>query len=108
MVEREIITAKAIVNVLIAKVQVNRVMVYHVQDAKVLGCNKSKNITYIMNNPGFNIKKSLLKRQEAFIKFNTRKSEFLAVKEQIIKDIEEARIIYLATMSQLPKSEFEK
>lgn len=61
-----------------------------------------------MNNPGEKIRLSLLKRQEAYKIFTERKAEFLILKEQVNKDIEDARSIYMSAMSQLPKSEFEK
>ncbi|MCX6220883.1 MAG: hypothetical protein NTZ69_07830 [Bacteroidia bacterium] len=59
-----------------------------------------------MNNAGNNIRKSLLKRQEALDKFKARKETFLLVKKQITKDIEEARIIWIQTIEQLPGQGF--
>ena len=57
-------------------------------------------------NAGNNIRKSLLKRQEAINKFKARKEDFLLAKEQIRKDIEEARDIWENTLELLPKQEF--
>lgn len=59
-----------------------------------------------MNNTENMIQKSLQKRQEAIIKHVVRKKAFLIRKEQIIKDIEEARLIWKNTMEQLPQSDF--
>ena len=59
-----------------------------------------------MNNPGNNIRNSLLKRQEALNRFKTRKEAFLIAKEQITKDIEEARTIWKTTLEQLPNQPF--
>jgi len=59
-----------------------------------------------MNNAGNNIRKSLLKRQEALNRFKTRKEAFLLAKEQITKDIEEARDIWKNTVDHLPDQEF--
>jgi len=55
-----------------------------------------------MDNVGFTIRKSLLKRQEAINKFKARKQAFSIAKEQIIKDIEEAKEIWVNTVEQLP------
>jgi hypothetical protein len=59
-----------------------------------------------MKNAGNNIRKSLLKRQEAIARHIARKETFLIAKEQMIKDIEQARTIWKNTLDQLPKSEF--
>jgi len=61
-----------------------------------------------MNITGNNIKKSLQKRQEGLNKFIDAKYAFLLKREQIIKDIEEARNIWEKTLEQLPKQEFEQ
>jgi hypothetical protein len=53
-----------------------------------------------------NIRKSLLKRQEAMNKFNVRKESFLQIREQTRNEIEEARKILASTMEQLPKNHF--
>jgi hypothetical protein len=60
----------------------------------------------IMSNAENNIRKSLLKRQEAMQKHVARQEDFLIRKEQMIKDIEQARTYWKNTMGQLPKSEF--
>lgn len=59
-----------------------------------------------MSNTGDNIRKSLLKRQEALERFKARKESFLLFREQTKKDIEEAREIWENTLEQLPKQEF--
>ena len=59
-----------------------------------------------MDNAVNNMRKSLLKRQEAMVKHNARKEEFVNARERIIQDIEEARNIWRKTMEQLPKQEF--
>ncbi len=53
-----------------------------------------------------NIKKSLLKQQEALARYRARKAEFLVSKEQITREIEEARIIWKKTMEQMPNLPF--
>ena len=60
-----------------------------------------------MNVTGNTIMKSLQKRQEAMLKHVARKKAFLARKELMIKDIEEAGNIWIKTMEQLPKREFD-
>lgn len=59
-----------------------------------------------MNNTGNTIQKSLQKRQDAIIRHVERKKAFLIRKEEMIRDIEEARIIWINTMEQLPQSDF--
>jgi hypothetical protein len=59
-----------------------------------------------MNDPKNTIRYSLLKREEAIIKFNERRKAFLLAKEQMTKEIEEARTIWKNTLEQLPKQEF--
>jgi len=53
-----------------------------------------------------NIRKCLLKRQEALDRFNARKESFLQTREQIRNEIEETRKIWANTMEQLPKNHF--
>ncbi len=60
-----------------------------------------------MKNIGTNIKRSLLKQQEALQRFNSRREDFLIAKEQILKEIEEAGKIWKNTLKQLPKQEFD-
>ena len=62
----------------------------------------------MMKNAENNIRKSLLKRQEALNKLRARKEDFLIVKEQIKKDIEEAATIWKSTVEQLPIREFDQ
>lgn len=102
--EREIITAKATQNVHNAKGRVNQATgcLVRVVEAKDLIDNRFSP----MNNAGNNIRKSLLKRQEALNRFKTRKEAFLLAKEQITKDIEEARDIWKNTVDHLPDQEF--
>lgn len=59
-----------------------------------------------MNNAGDNIRKSLLKRQEALNRFRARREVFLFARDQIVKDIEEARNIWKNTLEQLTNQEF--
>ena len=60
-----------------------------------------------MKNVGTNIKRSLLKQQEALERFKSRREDFLIAKELIIKEIEEAGKIWKNTLIQLPKKEFD-
>lgn len=55
-----------------------------------------------------NIRKGLLKRQEAMAKHQACKEEFVNKREMIIQEIEEARTIWIKTMEQLPKTEFQE
>jgi hypothetical protein len=59
-----------------------------------------------MNNPGNNIRRSLLKSQEALNKFKARKEAFLIEKKQILKELEEAKNIWESTVKQLPNQDF--
>jgi hypothetical protein len=61
-----------------------------------------------MNVTGNTIMKSLQKRQDAMLKHVARQEAFLIRKELMIKDIEEARNIWIKTMEQLPKTEFQE
>jgi hypothetical protein len=56
---------------------------------------------------GNTILKSLEKRQEAMLKHVARKEAFLIRKKQMTKDIAEARNIWIKTMEQLHKTEFQ-
>lgn len=51
-----------------------------------------------MNNSKNNIRKSLLKRQEALDRFKARKEAFLLTRQQIMKDVEEAKNIWINTL----------
>jgi hypothetical protein len=57
-----------------------------------------------MKNAADSIRRSIIKRQEAMEKFQERKREFLNAKEQIIKDIEEARTILFKFAHKTEKS----
>ena len=59
-----------------------------------------------MKNVGESIIKCLQKNQEALHRFQARKAAFLATREQITRDIEEARSIWIETLEQLPRQEF--
>ncbi len=59
-----------------------------------------------MNGIGNKLKSSLAKRQKALQAFKARKEAFLLEKQQIIRDIEEARTIWSATLKQLPNRPF--
>ena len=59
-----------------------------------------------MDKVGNNIIKSFQNRNEAFNNFILKKEAFLQSKEQLTKDIEEARNIWKSTMEQLPNREF--
>ncbi|NVO02704.1 MAG: hypothetical protein HXX09_08345 [Bacteroidetes bacterium] len=50
--------------------------------------------------------KVLLKKLNALAMHKVRKEEFLKTREKIIRDIEEAREIWIKTLEQLPKQEF--
>jgi hypothetical protein len=59
-----------------------------------------------MNNTGNTIRDSLKKRQEAILKHIERKKAFLERKEQMLKEMQEARLIWKNLMDQLPHTEF--
>jgi hypothetical protein len=103
-VERVKIIAKAIQNACNAKGPENRAINCHVQNvaAKDLINNKF----FQMNNVGNNIRKSLLKSQDALNGFKAKRKAFFLAKEEIIKEIEEAREIWKNTLDQLPNQEF--
>jgi hypothetical protein len=61
-----------------------------------------------MTNTEENIRKSLIKRQKAIDNFMAHKQAFTATRNQIIKDIDEARTIWKNTMDQLPEKEFKQ
>jgi len=61
-----------------------------------------------MNNVENRMKISLMKRQQAFEKFQARKEAFRLAKTRMIKDIEEARIIWLDTLKKLPVPPFSR
>lgn len=53
-----------------------------------------------------NIRKSLLKRQNALNGYRAKRKAFLLAKEQIIKELEKTREIWKNTIDQLPDKEF--
>jgi hypothetical protein len=55
-----------------------------------------------------NIKRSIIKQQEAMARFQAKKAEFLIAKEQITKDIDEARSIWQETLKLLPEQPFKQ
>ena len=59
-----------------------------------------------MNTVPDKIKISLQKRQEALDKFTARRNAFFIEKEQIVKEIDEARTIWEATIAQMPNHPF--
>ena len=61
-----------------------------------------------MNNVVNNLKRSLVKRQQALESFKARKEAFLLSKAEISKEIEEARALWIATLKQLPEQPFGK
>ncbi len=62
----------------------------------------------MIDNAVNNMRKGLLKRQEAMAKHHARKEEFVNKRGMIIQDIEEARTIWENAMEQSPKTEFQK
>jgi hypothetical protein len=61
-----------------------------------------------MKDVGDQIKKSLLKQQEALKRFSARKEAFFLEKERITLEIEEARKLWKSTVEQLPNREFKQ
>ncbi len=59
-----------------------------------------------MNTVPDKIKISLQKRQEALDKFTANRTAFFLEKEQILKEIDEARTIWEATIAQMPNHPF--
>jgi hypothetical protein len=85
-----------------AKELANQATACPVRDAEARDC--FKNLT--MGKNGEAIKRSIIKRQEALERFQAKRREFLITKEQITKDIEEARIIWNETLKQIPRQPF--
>ena len=102
---KAIITAKPIQHAFNAKEPENQAIRCHVPAVKVSGLIKP-NTCQAMVNIRNSIAKSLLKRQEALSSFKARKQAFQLAKEQILKDIEEARTIWQKTLEQLPNLPF--
>jgi hypothetical protein len=59
-----------------------------------------------MKNAGESIRRSIIKRQEALENFQKKKIEFHTAKEQITRDINEARAIWKETLEKLPRQPF--
>jgi hypothetical protein len=59
-----------------------------------------------MNKVGGRIRQSMIRRQEALERFQKKKREYLSSREQILAEIEEARIIWKKTLEQLPPQPF--
>jgi len=59
-----------------------------------------------MKNLGNNIRRSLQKKQNALNSFKTKRAAFKTFKNKVIKDIDEARSIWMHTLEQLPDQEF--
>jgi hypothetical protein len=59
-----------------------------------------------MKNIGNIISRSIIKQQEALERFQTIKRDYFFTRDQIRKDIEEAKKIWRNTLEQLPKQEF--
>ncbi len=59
-----------------------------------------------MKNVGAGIRNSMIKRQAALERFRERKIAFLTAREEITKEIEEARTIWEETLKQLPNLPF--
>ena len=61
-----------------------------------------------MKNLGNNIRISLQKREKAINGFNTKRAAFKAFRNNVIKDIDEARGTWMRALEQLPDHEFNK
>jgi len=59
-----------------------------------------------MKYPSDKISKSVARRQDALEMFQAKRKEFLTAREQIIRDIEEARTLWQNTLKQLPDQPF--
>jgi hypothetical protein len=60
-----------------------------------------------MNKPGIHIKESLSKRLQAYERYKTLEKEYHTSREEIIREIEEARALWMKTREMLPKTDFE-
>jgi len=54
---------------------------------------------------GDKIKASIQKRQEALQRYLKRKEDFLLAKETIMKELEEASVLWRSTLNQMPDRE---
>ena len=59
-----------------------------------------------MTDIGEKISRAIRKNQEALNRFRTRQEGFLVKKQQITRDIEEARVTWNKTLEQLPEMTF--
>jgi hypothetical protein len=59
-----------------------------------------------MSKIGDKLRMSLQKREDALNRFKTREKEFHQSKKEILRDIEEARTIWLKTLEQIPNPDF--
>jgi len=55
-----------------------------------------------------NIRKSLIKREEALLRFKAMRASFILSRAEILKDIEQARAIWEITLTELPKRGFDQ
>lgn len=67
---------------------------------------RNKVNTLTMKNPGENMKRSLVKYQNALSSFIVRREEFILTRNQTLFEIDKAKTIWFETMNQLPKKEF--
>jgi len=61
-----------------------------------------------MKNITTGIRQGLIKRQEALERFESRKKAFGIEREQIKNEIEQARTIWIKTLEQMPRREFDR
>jgi len=62
----------------------------------------------IMDSALTNIRKSLIKREEALLRFKAMRASFILSRAEILKDIEQARAIWEITLTELPKRGFDQ
>jgi hypothetical protein len=60
----------------------------------------------MMTRIGDSLRMSLQKREEALNRHKVRKEEYLQKRKDILNDIEEARTIWIETLSKLPDPDF--
>ena len=59
-----------------------------------------------MTKVGDALKNSLQKRAKALSSFEAKREAYLQTRKEILKDIEEARAIWIETLSKLPNPDF--
>ena len=59
-----------------------------------------------MTKIGDALRMSLQKREVALNKYKIQKEEYLQKRKEILKDIEEARALWIETISKLPNPDF--